>query len=93
VRALHPDTRATQQSALQPADEQLQRVLAAYALLRDPERRARYDRETARYNRSAASGTSSPPRTRPVSTSSASSGVRVRIFGLTLDLTINPLAD
>ena len=45
VRALHPDTRASpQQSA---ADDQLQRVLAAYALLRDPTRRARYDRMDA----------------------------------------------
>jgi curved DNA-binding protein CbpA len=50
VRALHPDIRATPQS--NPLlDDQLRQVLAAYALLRDPERRARYDRAATRYDR------------------------------------------
>src|SRR5688500_11303472 len=40
VLALHPDTRSV------PADPaRLAEVLAAYALLRDPERRAAYDAE------------------------------------------------
>jgi curved DNA-binding protein CbpA len=50
VRAYHPDTRATPRS-IPLADEQLRRVIAAYALLRDPERRARYDRAATRYDR------------------------------------------
>jgi curved DNA-binding protein CbpA len=50
VRALHPDTRGTQQS-IPLVDEQLRRVLVAYAVLRDPERRARYDRAATRYDR------------------------------------------
>ena len=41
VRTLHPDVRTTSQPARPPSDEQLRRVLAAYSLLRDPERRAR----------------------------------------------------
>jgi|SRR5690349_18691376 DnaJ-like protein len=47
VRALHPDTRTTSRS-ISPADEQLRRVLAAYEMLRDPERRRRYDRASKR---------------------------------------------
>lgn len=44
LRAHHPDTRS---SSSQTADEQLRQVLAAYATLRDPARRAAYDRATA----------------------------------------------
>jgi len=44
LRAHHPDTRHTPPS--QNADEHLQQLLAAYALLRDPARRADYDRAT-----------------------------------------------
>lgn len=47
LRSQHPDTRSTQPTAAPAADEQLQRLLAAYAILRDPVRRAAYDR-TAR---------------------------------------------
>ena len=46
LRAHHPDTRHTPSS--QTADEHLRQVLAAYALLRDPARRADYDRATTR---------------------------------------------
>ena len=46
LRAHHPDTRRTPPS--QTADDDLRQVLAAYALLRDPARRADYDRATAR---------------------------------------------
>ena len=44
LRAHHPDTRHTPPS--QTADDDLRQVLAAYALLRDPARRADYDRAT-----------------------------------------------
>ena len=42
LRAHHPDTRHTPPS--RTADDNLRQVLAAYALLRDPARRADYDR-------------------------------------------------
>jgi preprotein translocase subunit Sec63 len=42
LRDHHPDTRHTPPS--QAADNNLRQVLAAYALLRDPARRADYDR-------------------------------------------------
>jgi curved DNA-binding protein CbpA len=42
VRRLHPDTRAA--AAPDDADWRLQEVLNAYAILRDPIRRAAYDR-------------------------------------------------
>ena len=45
LRAQHPDTRHTPPP--QTADDELRQVLAAYALLRDPARRADYDRVTA----------------------------------------------
>jgi len=45
LRAHHPDTRQTPSS--QTADEHLRQLLAAYALLRDPTRRADYDHATA----------------------------------------------
>jgi curved DNA-binding protein CbpA len=67
VRAHHPDTRSPQGSAV--ADEWLQQVLAAYALLRDPARRADYDQ-------CAADRTMTPRRVRivPTSTDSAHTG-------------------
>ncbi|WP_413465380.1 J domain-containing protein [Mycolicibacterium fortuitum] len=46
LRAQHPDTRRTPDAAT--ADEELRNLLAAYALLRDPARRADYDRATGR---------------------------------------------
>jgi len=39
LRTLHPDTRAASVSADPAADDQLRRIMAAYALLRDPARR------------------------------------------------------
>ena len=45
LRAHHPDTRHP--PASQTADDDLRQVLAAYNLLRDPARRADYDRATA----------------------------------------------
>lgn len=44
LRAHHPDTRGEATGAA--ADAQLQRILAAYAILRDPARRAQYDRRS-----------------------------------------------
>ena len=44
LRAEHPDTRRSPSSPT--ADERLRQVLAAYALIRDPGRRADYDRTT-----------------------------------------------
>lgn len=44
LRAHHPDTRHTSHS--QTADDDLRQILAAYALLRDPARRADYDHAT-----------------------------------------------
>jgi curved DNA-binding protein CbpA len=47
VRQLHPDTR-TQSEPDAAADQRLQELLTAYASLRDPIRRAAYDRVRAR---------------------------------------------
>lgn len=44
VRAQHPDTRTPGEGAATVADEQLQRLMRAYAILRDPARRAAFDR-------------------------------------------------
>lgn len=43
LRALHPDTRNAGSAAGE--ETQLPQVLAAYALLRDPQRRSAYDRQ------------------------------------------------
>jgi curved DNA-binding protein CbpA len=47
LRDHHPDRRSPEPDA--PADERLRQVLAAYALLRDPNRRAAYDRGHPRH--------------------------------------------
>src|ERR1700752_2502515 len=60
LRAHHPDTRHTPPS--QTADDDLRQVLGAYALLRDPARRADYDRATAH----AATSPHRPQRSTPV---------------------------
>lgn len=45
LRANHPDTRPTGPRGADPqADDRLRHVIAAYALLRDAERRTAYDR-------------------------------------------------
>jgi curved DNA-binding protein CbpA len=63
LRALHPDT-----GSAAVGDTQLRQVLAAYGLLRDPDRRADYDR-TANLTPAPppprSSGPSAPRRTRP----------------------------
>lgn len=52
LRRHHPDTRdATGEAQTARADAMLQHILVAYAVLRDPVRRARYDRATGRQPR------------------------------------------
>jgi curved DNA-binding protein CbpA len=63
LRAHHPDTRQT--PASQTADEHLPQLLAAYALLRDPTRRADYDRNTAHTAKPPHSPTGPIPADRP----------------------------
>src|SRR4051794_27018304 len=46
LRALHPDSRHADSSTTLVGDAQLQQLLAAYQLLRDPEHRAEYDHTT-----------------------------------------------
>jgi curved DNA-binding protein CbpA len=46
LRTHHPDTRSKKSTS--GADERLRQILAAYALLRDPRRRADYDRTVHR---------------------------------------------
>jgi len=50
LRTLRPDTRRLGLATVAVGDAQLQQVLAAYHLLRDPERRAEHDR-TAEFQR------------------------------------------
>ena len=57
VRLHHPDTRPSELKS--DGDERLQEILTAYATLRDPVRRAAYDRMRSR------SVTQTPPRRRP----------------------------
>jgi len=84
VRALHPDVRATSQSALRQSDDQLRRVLAAYELLRDPERRARYDRVAVRRR--------TVPRA-PAKTTRRKSAAAVRIPGLSVEFRVRWLTE
>jgi curved DNA-binding protein CbpA len=89
VRDLHPDTRTARDAA---ADERLQRVLAAYKLLRDPERRARYDRAAARYER-AARRRPTVQRAQAKSTTPAKWSGSVRILGVNLGFRAGPLSE
>jgi curved DNA-binding protein CbpA len=62
LRQHHPDTRAPidePQDAV--SDQALQHVLAAYAVLRDPTRRADYDREVRSLTRPVARRSQQPP--------------------------------
>ena len=60
LRAFHPDTREAA-AAAPLADEQLRRIMAAYAILRDQTRRAAYDRTVKRRYATADSSWSSHP--------------------------------
>ncbi|CRZ16831.1 J domain-containing protein [Mycolicibacterium neworleansense] len=64
LRAQHPDTRPASSSRI--ADQQLQQLLAAYAMLRDPTRRADYDGVTARTATPAQPNPTDPASTGPV---------------------------
>jgi curved DNA-binding protein CbpA len=96
LRALHPDTRATPQS-IPLVDEQLRLVLAAYALLRDPERRARYDRAAARYDRyrryRAAKRSPTAPPTPAKTTSNLNWVDALGVVGLTVSLRAKRLSE
>lgn len=59
VRQLHPDTRTSSEPD-DDADQRLQDLLTAYATLRDPIRRAAYDR-----SRTGPALTNKPPAARP----------------------------
>ncbi|MFG1931643.1 DnaJ domain-containing protein [Mycobacterium sp. NPDC048908] len=74
VRELHPDT-----TVPQPTDEQFELVLAADNLLRNPARRARYDRSVRRE--------------RTKSTHTAASAGGVRILGVSLKFNARPLSE
>nr|WP_095877677.1 J domain-containing protein [Streptomyces sp. TLI_235] len=70
VRALHPDSRPAQR----PSAERLGEVLAAYEVLRDPDRRAAYD---ARFNHRQTAESSVTPPAGPDRPSARSVPVRV----------------
>jgi len=55
VREHHPDAKSVAGQSTSSADEAFRRVKAAYELLRDPDRRARYDRARARVDSASAS--------------------------------------
>ena len=86
VRIHHPDTRPANLQSKPFDDEPLRRVVAAYNLLRDPERRARYDRALAPRRMSA-------PRASAQSTSRSNVTRSLRIPGLNIQFRINWLSD
>jgi len=51
LRRHHPDTQQRDDDSAMQAPARLQQILTAYALLRDPSSRAKYDREVARRRR------------------------------------------
>jgi curved DNA-binding protein CbpA len=91
VKAHHPDTRTTRHT-IPPTDEQLRRVLAAYALLRDPERRARYDRAATRYDR-AAKRRPTARRAPAETTNTLNTAGALRILGLTVGVRVRRLSE
>lgn len=90
VRAHHPDTRTTAEP-LPSADEDLRQLITAYTLLRDPERRARYDRATTRDQRPTKRGPTAA-RTPRETTNTANSAGSVRIPGLTITFRVTWLS-
>jgi curved DNA-binding protein CbpA len=63
LRDCHPDTRTTSPPGIPAADEQLHRILAAYALLRNPARKTAYDQTAPR---ARPTSTARPPQCGPV---------------------------
>jgi curved DNA-binding protein CbpA len=92
VRVHHPDTRPPALQSKPFADEPLRRVVAAYALLRDPERRAHYDRALARGD-SVAERRTSAPRAPTETTSTSNLARSVRIPGLNVRFRVKWLSD
>ncbi|UNN04745.1 J domain-containing protein [Rhodococcus opacus] len=78
LREHHPDTR-THQTPDPAADEDLQRILSAYTLLRDPEHRAAHDRAVT--DGAAAERDVRPPRSPPAPTQPATS-IRIQVVVL-----------
>lgn len=74
LRDLHPDTRHRRAGGA--GDIQLEQLIAAYHLLHDPERRARYDRNA---NAATAPRGQQPPDPSPSRDVSANSGVPLTI--------------
>lgn len=79
LREHHPDTRTPHRLTDPAADEDLQRILSAYALLRDPDHRARHDR--AATDRTAAEPEAEPRRP-PRAPSQRAAPIRSRVVGL-----------
>jgi curved DNA-binding protein CbpA len=92
VRIHHPDARPASLQAEQFADEPLRRVVAAYALLRDPERRAGYDRSQARAD-SVAQRRKRAPRAPAETTSKSKLTGSLRIPGLHVRFGVKRLSD
>jgi curved DNA-binding protein CbpA len=92
VRVHHLDTRPAHLQSKPFADEPLRRVVAAYALLRDPERRAGYDRALARAD-SVAERRTSAPRAPAETTSKSNLERSLRIPGLNVRFRVKWLTD
>ncbi|MFF0344752.1 J domain-containing protein [Kribbella sp. NPDC004875] len=76
VRGLHPDTRTSGSDDADDADRRLQDLLNAYATLRDPIRRAAYDRAQAAALSASSAARSPRPRR---SGAGASDAVPIRV--------------
>jgi molecular chaperone DnaJ len=62
LRRHHPDTRTGQVAQSAPSDAALQQIIDAYAVLRDPQRRAAYDKQTAQVRGPVRAARTRPPR-------------------------------
>jgi curved DNA-binding protein CbpA len=62
LRRHHPDTRTSQVVQSARSDATLQRIIAAYAVLRDPERRAAYDEQATQVRGPVRAARTRPPR-------------------------------
>jgi len=76
LREHHPDTRTRPRSSNPAADEHLQRILSAYALLRDPEHRAAHDRAVTER---AEAESDVQPRRRPEAPTRPATPIRIRV--------------
>ena len=76
LRDHHPDTRTHHHTPDPAADEYLQRILSAYALLRDPEHRAAHDRAVTER---AEAESDVQPRRRPEAPTRPATPIRIRV--------------